>query len=176
MSFSLKSLCSNVLPAGTYKVVVEDIKQKVVEGVTTSDLQINYRVTEGSQKGKGIVETIGEAAFNFKLAPFAKAAGLDFDREFATKDELLAYTIKAAKSAVIMVEVVVKVYNGNEYNNIKSYSALPGSSTTADEVLKELNLEEIKGEKPHLDDIPFEQNTQDAGSEIEPTIEVEKLF
>lgn len=175
MSFSLKSLCSNVLPAGTYKVVVEDIKLKVVEGVTTSDIQVNYRVTEGSQKGKGIIDTIYESAFSFRLSPFAQAAGLDMNRQFTKKEEVLDYIIKSAKGAVLMVEVIIKNYNGNDYNNIKSFAALPGSSTTTDEVLKELNLEEIKGEKPHLDDLPF--NTEDTKEpDIEPTIDVEKLF
>lgn len=174
MSVSLKSLCSNILPAGTYKVIVEDIKYKNVEGVTTSDLQVYYRVTEGSKKGSSLVETIGEQTFNFKLAPFAKATGLDMNREFPTTKELLDYVIKSAKSAVLMVEVIIKTFNENDYNNIKSYIALPGSSTTAEDVLADFNIEPIKGEKPHLDDLPFpETNAQPS---VEPKIDTEDLF
>lgn len=176
MSFSLKSLCSNVLPAGTYKVVVEDVKLKVGEGgVKTSDLQVFYRVTDGVNKGKGLVETISENTFSWKLSPFLQATGLDMNREFSTKDEMMDYIVKAAKGAVIMAEVVIKQYNGNDLNNIKSYSPLPGSSTTTEDVLADLNIEPIKGEKPHIDDLPTSPEASDADI-IEPIIDTEKLF
>ncbi len=174
MSFSLKSLCSNVLPAGTYKAVVEDIKFKSVGGTTTRDLQINYRVADGAQKGKTLIETLPENFFPSKLAPFAKAIGLDMNREFSTVDEVLNYVVKSAKGSSLMIEVVIKVFNSNEYNNVKSYAALPGSSTTTEDVLEDFKIDPIKGEKPHIDDLPFDETPETPGTE--PSIETEDLF
>lgn len=176
MGFSFDKVCNNNLPKGTYKAVVEDIKFKTsATGVATNDMQVHYRVTDGTYKGKTLVETISEKAFSFKLKPFLKAVGVDTAREFSTAKELYAYGIKESKGKALMITVSINTYNGNEYNQVTDYAALPGSTTSAADVVAELGLDEasvdVQPVKPTLEDIPMPETETK-----EPVLDVEELF
>ena len=170
--FSFDKICSNIVPKGIYKVVVEEIKFKVVDGNTTNDMQVHYRIVDGPCKGRPVVETISEKTFSFKLKPFLKAVGVDTAREFASAKELYAYGIKESKGKTLMITVNINTYNGNEYNQVAEYTPLPGSTTSAADVVAELGLEglsvNVQPEKPTLDVV---EPVAD-----EPVIDVEKFF
>ena len=174
--FSFDKICSNNIPKGIYKASVEDIKFKVVDGAATNDMQVHYRIVDGPYKGRTVVETISEKAFGFKLKPFLKAVGVDTAREFATAKELYAYGIKEAKNKTLMITVTINTFNGNEYNNVTEYSPLPGSTTSAADVVAELGLDDMslgtQPEKPTILDVAPELSTADE----EPVIDVEKFF
>lgn len=131
---SFNELCSNTLPEGVYKVQVTDIKIKTANGTPTNNLIVNYTVVEGEYSKRTLVDTIYEKAFTFRLKPFLEACGVDLNREFDNNKELFNYGISNAKGKIIMIEVGTRMYNGNKYNDIKSFSALPGSTTSASEV------------------------------------------
>jgi hypothetical protein len=181
MAFSFNSVCSNVVPKGTYVVVIEDIKFKVSSsGTTTNDMVVKYVITEGPYAKRVISETISEKAFAFKLKPFLKAAGVDTAKEFKTAEELYNYGITASKGKKIMVTLGIRYYNGNEYNQVDAYAALPGSTTTAEDVVAELglNASEIAPAKPTIEDLPQTPEAPSVDSE-EPILDfdnTEKLF
>ena len=177
MAFSFNSVCSNIAPKGTYVAVIDDIKFKTSStGVTTNDMIIKYVITEGPYAKKVISETISEKAFGFKLKPFLKAAGVDTAKEFKTAEELYNYGITASKGKKIMLTLGIRYYNGNEYNQVDAYAALPGSTTTAEDVVAELgiNIDEVAPAKPTLADLPEALDASD-----EPILDfnnTEKLF
>lgn len=170
MAFSFNKLCSNVLPKGTYKVIVDNINFKTSgTGALSNDMVVHYTVAEGPYAKRPLNETISEKAFSFKLKPFLKATGVDLNKEFATASELYNYGIKAAKGKILMVDVDIRNYNGTDYNQIKDYKPLPTSITSSEEVLAEFETSpELQPEKPTLGDIPV----IDTASEM-PTINVE---
>lgn len=176
MGFSFDKVCNNNLPKGSYKVSVEDIKFKTSStGEATNDMQVHYRVTDGPFKGKTLMETISEKAFSFKLKPFLKAVGVDTAREFATAKELYAYGIKESKGKTLMIDVSIKTYNGNEYNQVDGYAALPGSTTSAADVVAELGLDEVsvnvQAARPTIDMVMPSESVVE-----EPIIDIEKIF
>ena len=147
MGYSFKKVCQNTLPVGTYKVQIADIKFKTSgTAVESYDMQVTYTVIEGPYTKRNVIDTIYEKSFSFRLMPFLKACGIDVDREFTTAKELYNYGIKEAKGKVLMLEVTTREYNGMLYNNVKGWSHLPGSSTSAAEVINEFASDELTPE------------------------------
>jgi kynurenine formamidase len=176
MGFSFDKICNNNLPKGSYKALVEDIKFKTsASGEATNDMQVIYRISDGPFKGKTVSETISEKAFSFKLKPFLKAVGVDTAREFATAKELYAYGIKESKGKALMIDVSIRTYNGNEYNQVDGYAALPGSTTSAADVVAELGLDEVSVNtqpvRPTIDAVMPSDSVVE-----EPIIDIEKIF
>ena len=164
MGVNFNQLCSNVLPVGTYKVQITDIKFKTSgTGVTSNDMVVTYQVVDGPHVKKTIKDTIYEKAFSFRLKPFLQAVGVDTAREFNTTQELYAYGIKEAKGKILMIDVTVRKYNGSDYNDIKSFKPLPGSTTTTNEVLDAFDSFGIEPDKPYATDI----NPVSVGNDIE---------
>lgn len=160
MGFSFNKICSNVLPVGTYKVQITDIKFKTSgTGASSYDLQVTYVVADGPCAKRTLIDTIYEKAASFRLKPFLTACGVDTAKEFASIKELYDYGIREAKGKFLMVEVTTRTYNGNQYNDIKSFAPLPGSTTSPEEVLKAFAFDtdvqpEIVPAKPTVADIP----------------------
>lgn len=156
MGFSFNKVCANVIPKGTYKAEVTDIKFKTSATSDTSyNMEVRYTISEGTYAKRTLVESISEKAFSFKLKPFLTAVGADMNREFASMKELYEYGITAAKGKFVMIEVGTRVYNGNEYNNIVTWAPLPGSFTSVDDVLSEFDTSpNLVPEKPTVTDIP----------------------
>ena len=155
MAFSFNKICSNVIPEGTYKAQITDIKFKTSStGETSNDLQIHLTITEGEYAKKVVVDTIYEKAFSFRLKPFLMACGIDMNREFASAKELYEYGIKSAKGKIVLVTIIIKPYNGVDYNNVKDYSHIPGSVTSVDDVMAEFSSVGTVSDKPRLDEIP----------------------
>ena len=154
--FSFNKICSNVIPEGTYKAQITEVNFKTSStGESSNDLVVRLTIVDGAYAKKVLVDTIYEKAFSFRLKPFLTACGVDMNREFATAKELYEYGIKSAKGKMVLVEVIVKPYNGTDYNNVKSYASLPGSTTSLDDVMEEFNTPmESLTEKPTLGDIP----------------------
>ena len=49
MSFSFNKICSNVIPEGTYKVQVTDVKFKTSStGETSNDLVVHLTIVDGA--------------------------------------------------------------------------------------------------------------------------------
>lgn len=167
MGFSFNKVCSNVIPKGTYKAQITDIKFKTSSSSETSyDMEVRYAISEGTYAKRTLVDFISEKAFSFRLKPFLTAIGADLNREFSSIKELYEYGISTAKNKFVMIEVGTRTYNGNEYNNIVTWAPLPGSSTSIDDVLNEFDSSpELTPEKPTVADIP--------DISIEPTIEVQ---
>lgn len=167
MGFSFNKVCSNVVPKGTYKAQITDIKFKTSSSSETSyDMEVRYAISEGTYAKRTLVDFISEKAFSFRLKPFLTAIGADLNREFSSIKELYEYGISTAKNKFVMIEVGTRTYNGNEYNNIVTWAPLPGSSTSIDDVLNEFESSpELTPEKPTVADIP--------DISIEPTIEVQ---
>lgn len=155
MGVSFNKLCSNVVPNGTYKAQLTEIKFRTgASGVPTKDILTTWTILEGPLAKKTVSETIRESAYSFKLKPLLTATGVDLNREFATETELLNYGIRESKGKIATIEVTTREYNGALYNNIKSMSPLAGSTTTAAEVLAEFDTApELQSEKPHLDEL-----------------------
>lgn len=147
MGFSFNKVCSNVIPVGTYKAQIADIKFKTSGTVAESyDMQVTYTIIEGPYAKKNVIDTIYEKAFSFRLMPFLKACDVDVAKEFTTAKELYNYGIKEAKGKVVMLELTTREYNGQLYNNVKGWAHIPGSSTTESEVLKAFGDEELAPE------------------------------
>lgn len=156
MGFSFNKVCSNVIPKGTYKAQITDIKFKTSASSETSyDMEVRYAIAEGAYAKRTIVDFMSEKAFSFRLKPFLTAIGADLNREFASMRELYEYGISTAKDKFVMIEVGTRTYNGNEYNNIVTWAPLPGSSTSVEDVLNEFESSpELTPEKPTVADIP----------------------
>jgi hypothetical protein len=154
--FSFNKLCSNTIPAGTYKAQITDVNFKTSStGESSNDLVVHITITDGAYAKKNIIDTIYEKAFSFRLKPFLTACGVDMSREFNTAKELYEYGIKSAKGKNVLVEIIVKPYNGTDYNNVKSYMPLPGSTTSVEDVIAEFNTPmESLSNTPNLGDIP----------------------
>lgn len=157
MAFSFNKVCSNTIPAGTYKVQISDIKFKT-SGTSTSgnDMVVHYVIVDGPYAKRTLVDTLYEKAFSFRLKPFLKAVGVDMNREFATAKELYEYGIREATGKILMVTVTVRTYNGNEYNNIQDFIPLPGSTTSEEDVLAEFASPATVPEHPTVEDLPFD--------------------
>ena len=156
MSYSFSKVCSNVLPAGIYKAQISDVRFKSSsDGSTQYNMEVRYVISEGPYAKRTVVDTIYEKAFSFRLKPFLTAIGIDMAREFETAKELYNYGICESKDKFVMIEVGVRTYNGNEYNEIRTWAPVASSTTTADEVLKEFAASpNVMPKMPHIDDLP----------------------
>lgn len=141
MSFSFKTLCSNLIPVGKYKVQVTDMK--FAAGGSKSIL-VTLTIVEGPYAKRVHIETIPEKAYSFRLMPVLKACKVDIDREFATAEELYKFGFASAKGKTIVIDMGIRTYNGQEYNNVTDFSPLPDSTVSADEVAASF------GEKPEV--------------------------
>ena len=103
MAFSFSNVCRNVLPAGTYKVQISDIKFKSNDK-GTYNMEVHYVVVDGAYEKRTLIDTIYEKSFSFRLKPFLTALGIDLAREFETAKELYEYGVRAAKGKIIMAE------------------------------------------------------------------------
>lgn len=144
MGFSFRTFTGNgVWNPGRYRMNISDIKRKT-SGTEADefDLMVIYRCTEGPMKGKTIPDTMYRKSFGFRLLPFLTALGLDTNREFSTVDALMDYGIKAAIGREVYVDLQNREYNGNKYNDIKTWAAVPTSVSTTADVLAEFNIKE----------------------------------
>ena len=132
MSFSFKTLCSNLIPVGKYKAQVTDMK--FAAGGSKSIL-VTLTVAEGPYAKRVHIETIPEKAYSFRLMPVLKACKVDVDREFATAEELYKFGFASAKGKIVMIDMGIRTYNGQEYNNVTDFSPLPDSTVSADDVV-----------------------------------------
>lgn len=168
--FSFNKVCSNVVPVGTYKAQIADIKFKTSATAEESyDMQVTYTILEGPQAKRNVIDTIYEKSFSFRLMPFLKACGVDTAREFGTAKELYNYGIKEAKGKVLMIEVTTREYNGASYNNIKGWAKLPGSTTSEAEVMKAFADDDIVPEVNPMDAKPAEAAPK---ATTEPTLDI----
>lgn len=175
MSYSFKSVCSNIIPAGKYKAIVSDIK--FASGGSKSIL-VTVTISEGDYAKRVHTETIPEKAYSFRLMPFLQACKVDVEREFATSEELYKFGFANAKGKTIMIDMGIRTYNGQEYNNITAFSPLPDSTVSADDVAKEFGTDpEVKGS--FLDEIPTEgvggstpMNAENPTAAPEPELDV----
>ena len=72
-----------------------------------------------------------------------------------------------------MAEVSINVYNGNEYNNIKTWAPLPSSTTSMDDVMAEFGTSpEVMPKAPHIDDLP---NVPTFDGDYSPVAEVSDM-
>lgn len=153
MAFSFSNVCRNVLPAGTYKVQVSDIKFKSNDK-GTYNMEVHYVVVDGAYEKRTIIDTIYEKSFSFRLKPFLTALGIDLAREFETAKELYEYGVRSAKGKVIMAEVGIRTYNGNEYNEVKTWAPVASSTTSIDDVMAEFGTNpNVMPKTPRIDDI-----------------------
>ena len=154
MSFSFKTLCSNLIPVGKYKAQVTDMK--FAAGGSKSIL-VTLTIVEGPYAKRVHIETIPEKAYSFRLMPVLKACKVDVDREFATAEELYKFGFASAKGKTIIINMGIRTYNGQEYNNVTDFSPLPDSTVSADDVAISFGENpEVKGKS--LDGI-FEEET-----------------
>lgn len=143
MSFSFKTLCSNLIPAGKYKAQVTDMK--FAAGGSKSIL-VTLTIVEGPYAKRVHIETIPEKAYSFRLMPVLKACKVDVDREFATAEELYKFGFASAKGKTLIIDMGIRTYNGQEYNNVTDFSPLPDSTVSADEVAESFDVApEVKG-------------------------------
>lgn len=164
MGFSFKKVCSNVIPVSTYKAQITEIKFKESGDKSTQyNMEVHYSISDGPYAKRTVVDTIYEKAFAFRLKPFLTAIGADLNREFETAKELYDYGIRQAKGKFVMLEVGIRTYNGNEYNEVKGWAPIPSSSTTAEDVMAEfdVNPAEMLPKTPRLMDIPELSNDED---------------
>lgn len=153
MSYSFKNLCRNTIPAGTYKAQVSEIKFKANDK-SNYNLEVHYTITDGAYAKRTLIDTIFEGSFAFRLKPFLTACAIDLDREFDTADEMYRYAILNGKGKIVMLEIGVRTYNGNEYNEVKSWAPIPSSTTSFEEVAEEFEMSpDLMPKTPHIDDI-----------------------
>lgn len=174
---SFNEICSNLIPAGKVKAQVTDLKFKTsATGEASNDIIVTYTIAEGPHAKKVLTETLYEKAASFRLKPFLVACKVDMNRQFATKEELYQFGLKEAKGKIIMIEIGIKTYNGKEYNEIKDFSPLPDSTTTADDALKEFDaVPEVKAEGASVvkDDVLPESLGGNASADAMPELSVE---
>lgn len=164
MGFSFKNVCSNVIPTSTYKAQITDIKFKESSDKTTQyNMEVHYAISDGPYAKRTVVDTIYEKAFAFRLKPFLTAIGTDFNREFETARELYDYGIRQAKGKFVMVDIGIRRYNGNEYNEVKGWAPVPSSTTTTEDVMAEfdVNPADVLPKTPRLTDFPDETQSED---------------
>ena len=171
MSFSFKTLCSNLIPVGKYKAQVTDMK--FAAGGSKSIL-VTLTIVEGPYAKRVHIETIPEKAYSFRLMPVLKACKVDVDREFATAEELYKFGFASAKGKTIIINMGIRTYNGQEYNNVTDFSPLPDSTVSADDVAISFGENpEVKGNS--LDNI-FEEETvihNDKPASDEPELDID---
>lgn len=160
--FTLKKLGSRVYPKGTYNVVVDSVKIKENrKDASLKDLMVVFKITDGTHKDKTIVETIYNGAFEFRLAPFAKAIDADLEREFSSMDELLEYVAEKAQGTALTIDLIITSYNGNEYNSVHNFIKGNKSVTSEEEVTKAFELSEDEEDDDDLSSIVADADLND---------------
>lgn len=143
MSFSLKTLCSNLIPVGKYKAQVTDMK--FAAGGSKSIL-VTLTIAEGPYAKRVHIETIPEKAYSFRLMPVLKACKVDVDREFATAEEMMKFAFAGCKGKTIVIDMGIRTYNGQDYNNVTDFSPLPDSTVSVEDVAASFGeTPEVKG-------------------------------
>ena len=145
MSYSFKTVCSNLVPVGTYKAQVTDIK---FAAGGSKNVLVTLTIAEGAYAKRTQIETIGEKAYSFRLMPLLKACKVDVDREFATAEELFKFGFSAAKGKFLTITMGTRTYNGTEYNTVTDFAPLADSTVSADEVTASF------GENPQVNAAP----------------------
>lgn len=147
---SFSKLCSDTLPAGTYKAQVTDVKLSAsATGEAGRNFAVKYTIVEGPYAKRTLNDTIFEKAYTFRLMPFLQACGVDVNREFASVEELLQYGANQAKGKILNIEVEIRPYNGKEYNNVRTWIPLPESKVSEADVLAEFDeVPAAKAAKP----------------------------
>lgn len=154
MSFSFKTLCSNLIPVGKYKAQVTDMK---FAAGGSKNILVTLTIVEGPYAKRVHIETVSEKAYSFRLMPILKACKVDIDREFTTAEELYKFGFASAKGKTIIIDMGIRTYNGQEYNNVTDFSPLPDSTVSAEEVAESFGTSpEVKGTS--LDDMVSEEN------------------
>ena len=163
MSFSFKNVCSNLIPVGKYKAQVTDIK---FAAGGSKNILVTLTIAEGPYAKRVHIENIPEKAYSFRLMPFLKACKVDIDREFATAEELYKFGFASAKGKIIVIDMGIRTYNGQDYNNVTDFSPIADSTVSADAVTEAFGTTpEVKGNSiegmveeetnsPDLDDEP----------------------
>lgn len=177
MSYSLKSLCSNLIPTGKYKAVVTDMK--FAAGGSKS-IQVTLTIAEGPYAKRVHIETIPEKAYSFRLMPVLKACKVDVDREFATAEEMYKFAFVACKGKTVMLDMGVRTYNGQEYNNVTDFSPLPDSTVSADEVVASFGenpevtapaIADVVEEETNINSDPAESSSEEPSLDIDLDVE-----
>lgn len=132
MSFSFKSVCSNLIPVGKYKAQVTDMK---FAAGGSRNILVTLTIVEGPYAKRVHTETISEKAYSFRLMPILKACKVDIDREFATAEELYKFGFASAKGKTIVIGMGIRAYNGQEYNNVTDFTPLADSTISAEDVM-----------------------------------------
>lgn len=158
---SFKTLCSNLIPVGKYKAQVTDIK---FAAGGSKNILVTLTIAEGPYAKRVHLENIPEKAYSFRLMPFLKACKVDVNREFATAEELFKFGFASAKGKTIVIDMAIRTYNGQEYNNISDFAPLPDSTVSAGEVT------EAFGKDPKVTGISLDGMVEEAipGVEEEP--------
>jgi hypothetical protein len=143
MSFSLKTLCSNLIPVGKYKAQVTDMK--FAAGGSKSIL-VTLTIAEGPYAKRVHIETIPEKAYSFRLMPVLKACKVDVDREVATAEQMMKFAFAGCKGKTIVIDMRIRTYNGQDYNNVTDFSPLPDSTVSVEDVAASFGeTPEVKG-------------------------------
>ena len=143
MSYSFKTVLSNLIPAGKYKAQVTDMK---FAAGGSKNIMVTLTILEGPYAKRVHIENIPEKAYSFRLMPILKACKVDVDREFATAEELYKFGFASAKGKTIMIDMGIRTYNGTEYNNVTDFSPLPDSTVSIEEVAESFGeTPEVKG-------------------------------
>lgn len=143
MSYSFKTVLSNLIPAGKYKAQVTDMK---FAAGGSKNIMVTLTIVEGPYAKRVHIENIPEKAYSFRLMPVLKACKVDVEREFATAEELYKFGFASAKGKIIMIDMGVRTYNGTEYNNVTDFSPLPDSTVSIDDVAESFGeTPEVKG-------------------------------
>lgn len=173
MSFSFKSVCSNLIPVGKYKAQVTDMK---FAAGGSKNILVTLTILEGPYAKRVHIETIPEKAYSFRLMPVLKACKVDVDREFATAEELYKFGFASAKGKTIMIDMGIRTYNGQEYNNVSDFSPLPDSTVSTDDVAKLLDEDpEVKGTTFVDSEAKIEAGTAPVNNEPELDIDLSDL-
>jgi len=138
MSYSFKNVCSNLIPVGKYKAQVTDMK---FAAGGSKNVLVTLTIAEGPYAKRVHIENIPEKAYSFRLMPVLKACKVDVDREFGTAEELFKFGFASAKGKTIMIDMNIRTYNGQDYNNVSDFSPLPDSTVSESEVTKEFGKE-----------------------------------
>jgi hypothetical protein len=128
---NFKTLCSNLIPVGTYKAQVTDIK---FAAGASKNVLVTLTIMEVPYAKRTHIENIPEKAYSFRLMPVLKACKVDIDRDFGTAEELFKFGFASAKGKVIMINMGIRTYNGQDYNNVTDFSPLPDSTVSAEDV------------------------------------------
>lgn len=173
MSYSFKNVCSNLIPVSKYKAQVTDMK---FAAGGSKNVLVTLTIAEGPYAKRVHIENIPEKAYSFRLMPLLKACKVDVDREFATAEELFKFGFASAKGKTIIIDMGIRTYNGQEYNNVSDFSPLPDSTVSEGMVAEAFGKDpkvtgiDISGMVEEETNIPESLPAEDAS---EPSLDVD---